>query len=666
MLSSPPGRRLDASLHERGFFLGYPRFHSRLMKGLDRQQPMHTSSNFKNGHSRHFSPAFSPQITSNDNPHGHGRGDAVNINAQRRMTLEQAAPASAISQGGTCTLGSWSPPANFSNLPAVVISPLILRFLTHLDAAGLASTSRRIRDLIFSNAMFGSIRTLSPHLENVAVVARNRLPRKEIKSADATVMVYKAYEAGTWVPAVRSLLEHGLLAGEHVGPDHQALLARCDAWINQAGTDASTLPEDEVLTVLAKVSDNSSTAQFLRELLVSAKHGATGAADDYLQDMLAELRKLVLESALDAISANLIAPRAQEAMQAQAALAAQANVSTTGAALPAADRGFTSLPGVLIAPMILRFLIFLEAASLAGTCTRVRIHVVSDPSHRLLRPLGPYMGNVHTLAFGGQSSTQSRVDAARRDVAAFKRNPALWMPTVESLLAPGIPGEQQICPAHQAMLRQCEAWLQQADTNAANIPSHNVLALMQRVGAPGWLQGLLQDVLDTVTFNDPAATGARKLKVMLPMVRELVLESALDALSLSPAAQPLPTTASPSPSRIRTRDFYSGHHALLRQCQDWQRQAFKNPARLPVDEVMAVVRSLGVPAPEQLAMQDALQAAARQDRTGEGAQAAMRVMERVREVVNQSLFEITIAALPAGDSPGATPVPLRADSSGFR
>jgi len=546
---------------------------------------------------------------------------------------------------------------------------LILRFLTHLDAAGLASTSRRIRDLVFSNAMFGSIRTLSPHLENVAVVARNRLPRKEVKAADCAVIVYRSYQADTWVPAVRSLLEHGLLAGEHIGPDHQALLARCDAWINQAGTDASTLPEDKVLAVLARVSDNSSTAQFLRELLASAKHGATGAVDDYLKDMLAEVRKLVLESALDAISANLIAPRTQDALQAQAAHPVQVAVTKTGAALPAATRGFTGLPGVLIAPMILRFLMYLEAASLAGTCTRVRIHVVSDPSHRLLRPLGPHMGNVHTLAFGGQSSTQSRVDAARRDVAAFKRNPALWMPTVETLLAPGIPGEQQICPAHQAMLRQCDAWLKQTDTDAANIPAQQVLAVMQRVGAPNWLQGLVQDVLDTAAFHDPAATGAKKLKVMLLLVRELVLESALDALSASPAAepdQPYRTPASGGSLRIRARDFYSGHHALLRQCQDWQRQAFKNPASLPVDEVMAVVRTLGAPACEQLAISEALQTAAVQARTGEGAQAAMRVMERVREMVNQSLFEITIAALPAGDSPGATPVPLRADSSGSR
>ena len=81
---------------------------------------------------------------------------------------------------------------------------------------------------------------------------------------------------------------------------------------------------------------------------------------------------------------------------------------------------------------------------------------------------------------------------------------------------------------------------------------------------------------------------------------------------------------------------------------------------------MAVVRSLGAPACEQLAISEALPTAAVQARTGEGAQAAMRVMERVREMVNQSLFEITIAALPAGDSPGATPVPLRADSSGSR
>ena len=497
---------------------------------------MCTSSNFNTQLSPRHNIAHSPSTTDHDDRQR--QDDAVHINAQRTITLKQAAPTSTSPPGGTCTLGSWSPPANFSNLPAVVISPLILRFLTHLDAAGLASTSRRIRDLVFSNAMFGSIRTLSPHLENVAVVARNRLPRKEVKAADCAVIVYRSYQADTWVPAVRSLLEHGLLAGEHIGPDHQALLARCDAWINQAGTDASTLPEDEVLAVLARVSDNSSTAQFLRELLASAKHGATGAVDDYLKDMLAEVRKLVLESALDAISANLIAPRTQDALQAQAAHPVQVAVTKTGAALPAATRGFTGLPGVLIAPMILRFLMYLEAASLAGTCTRVRIHVVSDPSHRLLRPLGPHMGNVHTLAFGGQSSTQSRVDAARRDVAAFKRNPALWMPTVETLLAPGIPGEQQICPAHQTMLRQCDAWLKQTDTDAANIPAQQVLAVMQRVDAPNWLQGLVQDVLDTAAFHDPAATGAKKLKVMLLLVRELVLESALDALSASPAAEP--------------------------------------------------------------------------------------------------------------------------------
>jgi hypothetical protein len=356
----------------------------------------------------------------------------------------------------------------------------------------------------------------------------------------------------------------------------------------------------------------------------------------------------VLQSALDAISASLIAQRAQHIQQAKEAQVTQAvkePVPEASLALPGAYTGFARLPGVLIAPAVLQFLMHLDATSLAGTCTRVRSLVLSDASYG---PLNLHVGNVHTLARSNQAMARDRVDAARKDVAAFRQCPALWMPRIEAVLAPGIRGKQQICPEHQAMLLKCDAWIKQADGDAVHIPAHEVMAVMQSVGAGKGPQELVHDALDTAALYDPTGLGEKRLKFLLPMLRELVLERALDTMSArltGQPAQPHPQLALSSPPIVAQRHFGSGHDTVVKQCDAWLRQAYEDPSQVPVDQVMAVLRCLGAPASEQSAISAALQSAVRQIPTGMSRPLMKSAITRVRDLVIQSQMEITLVGL---------------------
>ena len=243
------------------------------------------------------------------------QGDSASAVDLHTLTLKRtgASAATTPSAGTLAPLNSFVP--GLACLPKD-LSPVLLRFLTHLEAAGLVLTSRRIRDLVYADTIFGSIRTLAPHLANVAIVCdgqRNGMARGLLMAAEGAIKFNKSFQAQAWAPAVISLLAHGVMASQPGGLDHNAMLARCTAWEMQADGDAANLPEDEIMALLEKVSDNASTADFMREVLKSARQDNTTSAgnSDYLAPMLAELRKLVLESALDAISASVMAQSVQ-------------------------------------------------------------------------------------------------------------------------------------------------------------------------------------------------------------------------------------------------------------------------------------------------------------------------------------------------------------------
>ncbi|CAN5441676.1 hypothetical protein BH11PSE7_BH11PSE7_13360 [soil metagenome] len=526
---------------------------------------------------------------------------------------------------------------SLASLPPQLISPVIVRFLTYVEALNLAGTRSDIRDAVRADKIVQLAGPLAPHLMNVHTLkCNNWLPPGRLAAARQGIEDFRDYAVEYWTPSVLALLNPRMTYGQELFPERSAWLNELNEWVTLIAANECNRPANELMEFLRKINAPESVQSGVRKVFETADVDLNYSQRGALKTLMLQVRSHLLQGAFDAISTTL-----------------------TGHAVQAGRLG----------PQQPR----------------------TDATARSLAHLRPHTVNVYVLASNPWGMTWDRIEALHWAIHKYRKDMPQWQEAVLTLMNPGERGRPPLCPEHLTMLQQCNAWMDLANEDASRIPADELEALMHRVHTPERVRAAVSRSLMTAQGNalagedgadegemgngdlgegDPDEGDAGLLQDNLVTISDLILLDALNTVSLMPTKQgPLsrpkrkaagddaaqPTSTDAPTGRRPPQAGPLGHQDMLGRCEQWYTWAIVQPALIPVEEVMEVMQHAGADANTQSQMRDALAGSSYYDPFGEDARYVMELLRKTRNLL------VTGAALDSSQGP-AQPSPDRAGS----